>query len=79
MKLKTVTTQSLEAAEHNRLFNVFETLLAVKKEVKSGRWALKWIDNKDLSIAERVAPLPVLRASPLEVSDGGLSCCSILA
>ena len=46
MKLKTMTAQSLEAAERKRLFNVFETLLAVKKEVKSGLWALKWIDNK---------------------------------
>jgi len=40
-----------EVAERERLFNAIETVPAVKKKAD---WALKWIDNDDVSYAERV-------------------------
>ena len=46
-----VTAQTQEAAERERLFNAIETVPAVKKKAD---WALKWIDNDAVSYAERV-------------------------
>ena len=46
-----VTDRIQEAAERERLFNAIETVPAVKKKAD---WALKWIDNDDVSYAERV-------------------------
>jgi len=40
-----------EPAERDRLFNAIETVPAVKKKAD---WALRWIDNDDVSYAERV-------------------------
>ena len=59
-----VTTQTQEAAERERLFNSIETVPgnvpAVKKAdwaVGSGQWALKWSANDKVSHAERVVPI----------------------
>lgn len=40
-----------EPAERDRLFNAIETVPAVKKKAD---WALRWIDNDDVSYAERI-------------------------
>ena len=47
----TVTAQTQEAVERERLFNAIEAVPAVKKKAD---WALKWIDNDAVSYAERV-------------------------
>jgi len=40
-----------DSAERERLFNAIETVPAVKKKAD---WALRWIDNSEVTIAERV-------------------------
>merc|ERR1712088_1303822 len=40
-----------EATERERLFNAIETVPAVKKKAD---WAMKWINNEDVSYSERI-------------------------